>query len=69
VLDVFRQVEIDLVDLEQRKVTLVVLGRPDLAADGVAGAQVETPNLTSSPFLAWDLRMLKMMSWRRMRAE
>ena len=45
VLDRFRRVEVDLVDLEQGKVAFVVLRRADLAADGIAGAQVEAANL------------------------
>ena len=44
-LDVLRQIEIDFIDLEQRKITLVILGWPDLTADGVAGAQIEAPDL------------------------
>ncbi len=38
-------VEIDLVDLEQREIALAVLGRADLAFDGVAGAQPEAAHL------------------------
>ena len=45
VLGVFRPVEVDLRDLEQREVTLAVLGRADLAGDGVARAQAEAPDL------------------------
>ncbi len=45
VLGVFRPVEVDLLDLEQREVALAVLGRADLAGDGVAGAQAEAPDL------------------------
>src|SRR6218665_3191986 len=33
--------EIDRIDLEQREITLAILGRPDLAFDRVAGAQTE----------------------------
>ena len=43
--DVFRHVKIDFIDLEQREITLVVLRRPDFAADGVPGAQIEAPDL------------------------
>ena len=36
---------VDLVDLDQREVALAVLGRSDLALDGVAGVQVEAADL------------------------
>jgi len=42
---VLRRVEIDFADLEQREVTLAIFGRTDQPRDGVAGAQIETPNL------------------------
>ncbi|MNO35698.1 hypothetical protein D3C76_257530 [compost metagenome] len=45
VLRVFRTVEVDRVDLEQREITLAFLRRADLANDGVTGAQVETTDL------------------------
>ncbi|MCY1173434.1 hypothetical protein D9M73_135930 [compost metagenome] len=45
VLRVFRTVEVDRVDLEQREITLAFLWRADLANDGVTGAQVETTDL------------------------
>ena len=44
-LGVLGPVEVDVVDLEQRKVALAVLGRADLAGDGVAGAQGEAADL------------------------
>ncbi len=37
--------EIDVVDLEQREIALAVLGRADLALDGIAGAQAEAAHL------------------------
>src|SRR5690606_16931704 len=37
--------EIDRIDLEQRKIALAILGRPDLAFYRVAGAQAETADL------------------------
>ena len=40
-----RLLEIDGVDLEQREVALAVLGRADMAVDGVAGAQAEAADL------------------------
>ena len=39
------RLEVDRVDLDEREVALVLLGRADLAADGVAGAQVELADL------------------------
>ncbi len=45
VLGLFRILEIDGVDLEQREVALAVLGRADVAFDGVAGAQAEAADL------------------------
>ena len=38
-------VEIDLVDLEQREISLAILGRADLALDRIAGAQAEAAHL------------------------
>ena len=40
-----RRLEVDRVDFDQREVPLAFLRRPDLAGDGVAGAQVEAPDL------------------------
>ena len=37
--------EIDRFDLNQREIALAVLGRTDLARNGVAGSQIEFPNL------------------------
>src|SRR5690606_20257990 len=37
--------EIDIVDFQQREITLAFFGWPDLAGDGVAGAQVEAADL------------------------
>ncbi len=45
VAGLFRVLEIDRVDLQQREVALAVLGTADMALDGVAGAQREAPNL------------------------
>ena len=39
------RLEVDRVDLDQREVPLAFLGRADLAADRVAGAQIEAPDL------------------------
>ena len=39
------RLKVDGVDFDQRKVTLAFLGRADLAADGVAGAQIEAADL------------------------
>ena len=39
--------EVDRLDLDEREVALALLGRPDLAGDGVAGAQVEAPDLAT----------------------
>src|SRR5690606_38293676 len=41
----FRRIEIDGVDLEERKVAFAILRRPDLTFDRVAGAQIETAYL------------------------
>ena len=41
----FRRLEVDRFDLDQREVALAVLGRPDLAGDGVAGVEVELADL------------------------
>ena len=40
-----RRLEVDGVDFDQREIALAFLRRPDLAGDGVAGAQIETANL------------------------
>ena len=40
-----RRLEVDRVHLDEGEVALVLLGRADLAADGVAGAQVELADL------------------------
>ena len=45
VLGLLRLLEVDLLDLEQREVALALLGRPDLAHDRVAGAQIEALDL------------------------
>ena len=45
VLGSLRRLKVDLVDLEQREIALADLGRPDLAGNVVAGAQVEAPDL------------------------
>jgi hypothetical protein len=45
-LGIFRLVVVYLGNLQQREVTLAVLGGTDLAGNGVAGAQAETTNLT-----------------------
>ena len=39
------RLEVDGIDFDQREVALAFLGRADLAADGVAGAQIETADL------------------------
>ena len=39
------RLEVDRVDFDQREVPLAFLGRADLAADGVAGAQIEAADL------------------------
>ena len=44
-LRLVRRLEVDRVHLDQREVALVLLGRADLAGDGVAGAQVELADL------------------------
>jgi hypothetical protein len=44
-LRVLRRLAVDLVDLHQREVALAVLGRADLALDGIARVQVEAPDL------------------------
>ena len=41
----FRRFEIDGFDLDQREVALALLRRPNLSGDGVAGLQVELPDL------------------------
>jgi hypothetical protein len=41
----FRRETIDRLQFGQRNVALTVFWRPDLAFDGVTGAQVETTNL------------------------
>ena len=46
--DLFWIVEIDLVDLEQRKIALAFLGAPYLAFDCVAGAQPKAPDLAGA---------------------
>ncbi len=46
ILGGFRRLEIDVADLEQGEVALAFLGRANLAADRVAGAQVEAADLT-----------------------
>ncbi|MNZ35056.1 hypothetical protein D3C78_524460 [compost metagenome] len=45
VLRVFRAIEVDRVDLQQREVALALFRRSNLADDGVAGAQVEAADL------------------------
>ena len=45
VADLFRVLEIDRVDLEQREIALALLGAADHALDGVAGAQAEAADL------------------------
>ncbi len=46
VLGVFRRLEVDRFDLEQREIALGLLGRSDQPRDGVTGAQVEASDLT-----------------------
>ena len=41
----FRRLEVDRFDLDEGEVALAVLGRADLALDGIAGVQVEAPDL------------------------
>jgi hypothetical protein len=41
----FRVLEIDGVDLEQREIALSVLGTADVSVDGIAGSQSEPPDL------------------------
>ena len=41
----FRVFEIDRIDLEQREITLSILGRPDLAFHRIAGAQTKAAHL------------------------
>ncbi len=43
--DLFRIVEVDLVDLEQREIALAFLGAPDLAFHRIAGPETEAPDL------------------------
>ena len=38
--------EIDILDFQQRKIALAILGRADLALDRVAGAQAKAAHLT-----------------------
>ena len=45
VAELLGRVEVDRLDLEQREVALAVLGRADLSADRVAGAQAEAADL------------------------
>ena len=45
VLERFRRLEVDAVDLQHREVPLAILGRADLAFHRVAGAQAEAPHL------------------------
>ena len=45
VAELLGRVEVDRLDLEQREVALAVLGRTDLAADRIAGAQAEAADL------------------------
>src|SRR5258707_9358977 len=40
-----RRFEVDRFDFDQRKVALALFRRPNLAADGIAGAQVKLANL------------------------
>ena len=42
---IFRTVVVDGVDFQQREVALAFFRRPDLAGDGIAGAQVEAAHL------------------------
>src|ERR1019366_5912105 len=39
------RLEVDGVDFDEREIALAFLGRADLAADGIAGAQIETADL------------------------
>jgi len=39
------RLEVDLRHLQQREVALAFLGRADAAGDGIAGAQIEAPDL------------------------
>ena len=41
----FGRLEVDRVDLDEREVALALFGRTDLPGDGVAGTQVEAPDL------------------------
>ena len=43
--DLLGRLEVDRLDLDQREVALALLRRPDLAGHGVAGVQVELPDL------------------------
>ena len=45
VLGLFRLFKVDVLDLEQGQVALALLGRPHLAHDRVAGAQIEALDL------------------------
>jgi hypothetical protein len=48
VAHLLRIVEVDGVDLEERKIALAFLGRADLALDGVASAQAEATDLAGA---------------------
>ena len=43
--DFFGRIKVDLVDLEQREITLALLGRTNLAFNRIARAQTKAPNL------------------------
>ena len=45
VLDRLGQIAVDLVDLDQGKIALAILGRTHFAFDRIAGVQVEAPDL------------------------
>ena len=45
IADAIGRLEVDRLDLDQREVALALFRLPDLAADGVAGLQVELANL------------------------
>ena len=42
---VLRRIKVDLADLQQRKVSLTILGRTDQTRNAVTGAQIEATNL------------------------
>jgi hypothetical protein len=44
-LELFRFGEIDFRDLQQGKIAFTIFGGADLAFNGVAGAQIKTPDL------------------------